>query len=455
MDSVSDFSYFVICLIISLAAYSSLTQNAEELGAAFIFYKDTMGTWQLTYSLSSPSAKGGNFGACVAIHDDYVAIGAFTAEGFRGSLFLANIPLDTPDSNDGGSNNEDINSLMAVGKSWHGAYVILALLGLLAVIIAATMAYCFYCCAAPPPIVSKKKKKEEEESPYTVHSYTGYCEIDDLSPAIPPVPFQQHQSPYSRLPGVSSFHQQPIMQKDPDIMKKDLLKKEEYGQQFVDKGDGSFIIERADESFIRRLFPYKVYGPRGYVEGQNAEEFTQMEINKKIDDENALMKQSSVSRVSLSTASSFKIDTVENHRSIVYGEHVDSVLDGLGPSTSDQTSSFSSGNYMALPAQQDSAPKRRYGTRQQTASNVADVGVEWNSISNKEMLGRHRFQEEAKIRAEEKARERFAIFKAQNEEIARASKDLSPKTAHATHSLESIDRSERDSGSNCVGDFEP
>lgn len=397
-----------------------------------MYYKDSSGAWNLTYSLASPADKRGNFGYGVAIHDDYVAVGAFTAEDFRGSLFLAGIPLTKPDDNGGDKEStDDIVDKIDPRKSWNAAYVILAALGLLAAIIAGTLTYCCCCCAVPPPILAKKKKKEEEESPYTVHSYTGYCEIDDAAQAIPPpVPFHQQPSSFNGfLPSLPSFSSRGI-EKDPDMMKKDMLRKEKYGEKYVEKGDGSFIVEHADDGFIRKLFPYKVYGPRGYVEGQNAEEFNQKEIDKKIEEDELIRQQSSTS-TSNNISSFLIVDQTHQpdspHLYNVQSQDVDSVLDeGINTSSANESSgSFSTMNSMRSPRSAGATRSRyveqakyRYSQYLNSSSSSSPHGMEGAS---KEDIDQSRFKEEAKIRAEEKARERFAMFKAKTEEAGRGS----------------------------------
>jgi hypothetical protein len=104
------------------------------------------------------------------------------------------------------------------------------------IIIAATVALAFlfgliaYCCCCTPLIVplgkkKKKKKKGEQEdpSPYTVHSYKGYVDSDDEDAFVTDTPTGE-----------------------------------------VKKRDNYEDIKKMTKDLN---VPYKVYGPRGYVEG--------------------------------------------------------------------------------------------------------------------------------------------------------------------------------------------
>lgn len=87
-----------------------------------------------------------------------------------------------------------------------------------------------YCCCCMVPIIpllkKKKKKEEEDDSPYTVHSYAGYVE--------------------------NEYYPPPVVLIEDEAIKKDL--KKEKSVKFMENGE------------VRKMFPYKVYGPRGYKE---------------------------------------------------------------------------------------------------------------------------------------------------------------------------------------------
>jgi len=108
------------------------------------------------------------------------------------------------------------------------------------IIIAAAVAAAFlfgliaYCCCCPPMIVpidkkKKKKKKGEEEapSPYTVHSYRGYVDSDDEDAFVIDTPTGEV-----------------VKRENHDIKK----------MKYMSSPGGSSV-------------PYKVYGPRSYIEG--------------------------------------------------------------------------------------------------------------------------------------------------------------------------------------------
>lgn len=173
-----------------------------------------------------------------------------SVDELRGSIYLAEFPKYTyealpspttvptmqPSSpsevlSGGSLTNEVGNTGLSLG-------LILAL-ALGALILAATTGLIIYCCCCMVPIiplVKKKKKKEEEDSPYTVHSYAGYVEEDEFMPmqAIAPPPV--------------------VLIEEDEVLKK---KEKEKSVKFMEDGQ------------LREMFPYKVYGPRGYVEEAN------------------------------------------------------------------------------------------------------------------------------------------------------------------------------------------
>jgi len=213
-------------------------------GAGFVFYRNPYsGQWTLNQSYPSPAGYQGHFGYAVDIAQNYSVIGAYGFDDLRGSVYLADrapeevpVPTMAPSfaataapSNpaevlSGGGLNRRVN------KSELTLGMVLALaLGVL-IIAAATGLICYCCCCMVPiiPLLKKKKKKEEENSPYTVHSYAGYIEEDEY---IAPI----------------------LLVEDEKLKEKE----KEKSVKFMEDGT------------IRKMFPYKVYGPRGYSEGNN------------------------------------------------------------------------------------------------------------------------------------------------------------------------------------------
>jgi len=208
-------------------------------GAGFVYHKGEDG-WTLHQAYPSPAGPDGHFGYAVDINANYSAIGAYGFDELRGAIYLAErdpynytpiipsptmSPTQPADTLSGGGLNKP------VGKSGLTLGMILAL-ALGALIVAGSAGLLIYCCCCMVPIIpvlkKKKKKEEEDESPYTVHSYAGYVEEE--------------------------FYVPPVVAVDEDI-KKDIKKEKEV--TFMENGE------------VRKMFPYKVYGPRGYSEGNN------------------------------------------------------------------------------------------------------------------------------------------------------------------------------------------
>jgi hypothetical protein len=121
-------------------------------------------------------------------------------------------------------------------------------------VVAGTVGMIIYCCCCMVPIIpllkKKKKKEEEDDSPYTVHSYAGYVEDEFYVPPAPPVL---------------------LVEEEDEAIKKDL--KKEKSVKFMENGE------------LRKMFPYKVYGPRGYVEEENDTIPEDLLVQKKEQDE--------------------------------------------------------------------------------------------------------------------------------------------------------------------------
>jgi hypothetical protein len=372
------------------------------LGAAFVFAKQTLNSvtsYALKYSLASPLSSGSNFGFAVGIGNNFVGVGGFSDKALLGAIVLGAVSFSSTSSS---STPDSINSITK-GSGYQLNYVILALLILLGIVVAVGVLLCCNCCATPAAVIEKKKKKEEEESPYTVHSYTGYCEIDDALPV--PVPFRPQ--PASMF---SMWNTQPLDASDPMLMKKESMKKEKDG----------YFVEKADEGFVRRLFPFKVYGPGGFVQDQDTMEDSHEAINRKISQENE-SHMAPPSEFSATTTNSFHRNS---DRAAELDEAFDTPLDNKSV-----VSSLSSGSSLVERARSRYSNYRNYlvshpsqtinssAISSITESVPASSNTKMNMTSSLENQEREleKLRAEAKIRAESTARERFAVFKARNE----------------------------------------
>jgi hypothetical protein len=232
-------------------------------GAGFVYNRGPNG-WTLNQSYPSPAGHEGHFGYAVDINANYSAIGAYGFDNLRGSIYLADrTPHDYPDPVvptfvptaapsapseilSGGTLNRK------VGSNGLTLGMILAL-ALGALIIAGTTGLVIYCCCCMIPIIpvlkKKKKKEEEEDSPYTVHSYAGYVEDEFY---VPPAPV--------------------VLIEEDEAIKKDLKKEKDV--KYMENGE------------VRKMFPYKVYGPRGYTEEGNDSIPEDLLVQKKEQDMN-------------------------------------------------------------------------------------------------------------------------------------------------------------------------
>jgi hypothetical protein len=213
-----------------------------------VYYRGEDNHFHHNYSLPArEDAENGNMGFAVAISDAFAITGAFSTDQLQGSIYVARIPYfgDSPTNAPTGiAEKKSFANIVNSKQNFTFAIILLLLLGALMIVVVGILTYyCCCCCIAAPLAPLKKKKKEEEDSPYTVHSYVGYSELDDAPPMYPPVPYPM-PPPYYGPQG--------------DI-KKDMKKEK--------------IVDSATEGAVRKMFPYKVYGPRGYSEGQDAEDF--------------------------------------------------------------------------------------------------------------------------------------------------------------------------------------
>jgi hypothetical protein len=284
-------SYFGVSLSLAqdkLVVGADGVPFGNNTGAAFIYFRtpgrprDDLSPWQLNYSLPSPAGYKGSFGYAVDICDYYAASGAFGFDDLRGSVYLVGFPRPQPTMSPtlaptGAIDSQSLNTITtAVAKQ--GKMMEILAIGVLVLVSVLTSACCIYLCCVP--VVGKKKKKEEEEeSPYTVHSYVGYSEMDEYMPpqaAAPPqwMPF------FPQMPMMPMMMVPPPMPVPMQMMPDDLMMK----KKMMD--DDEFDIKKADENFVRKLFPYKVYGPRGYEE-ENATADA-LEREKHEDDKNGL-----------------------------------------------------------------------------------------------------------------------------------------------------------------------
>ena len=156
---------------------------------------------------------------------------------FDGSTLFPSSPSKSPSSGGGGGAEAFTAPVVPPISSTYPFMII--------IIIAAAVAAAFlfgliaYCCCCTPMIVplgkkKKKKKKggeQEDPSPYTVHSYRGYVDSDDEDAFIIDAPTGE------------------VTKRENHDIKKMMKEEEGYSSRHV---------------------PYKVYGPRGYVEGLKA-----------------------------------------------------------------------------------------------------------------------------------------------------------------------------------------
>eukprot|EP00981_Chlorochromonas_danica_P003095 scaffold614_cov157-Ochromonas_danica.AAC.13 len=250
--------------------------NGDTKGASFMYRRNGVSNYSLDIAFLSPGTNNGYFGYTVRLSDLYnVIVGAIGYNAFEGAVYL--LPLSTKSSTGGGTSGGGTSGVGTVTTSSNGTsttllgvLIALLLLVLLAAVVAYTCGWslCGFCCpVVAPPLKKKKKKKDDEDddSPYTVHSYVGYSEIDDnYTYNTEPVPYSHAYPP---RPGMMPPPAKMLeMEKEKALaMGKSLDGKGESGVV----GEGG-IITQATEGYIRKLFPYKVHSYRGYEEDQAA-----------------------------------------------------------------------------------------------------------------------------------------------------------------------------------------
>lgn len=290
-------SYFGVYLSLAkdkLIVGADGAPSGNNTGAAFIYFRtpdrprEDMNPWQLNYSLPSPAGSEGRFGYAVDVCDNYAVSGAFGYDDLRGSVYLIGFPRPQPTMaptlapTAGGNDAQSLNTITSAVAKQEKMMEILGI-GVLTLVGVLTSACCIYLCCVP--VAGKKKKEEEEESPYTVHSYVGYSEMDEYMPpqAPPPqwMPFFAQMPPMMPMMMAPPPMPMPMMPMDMDMKKKMMGEGEELD------------LKKVDENFVRKLFPYKVYGPRGYQEeGQTANDAEEAERAKREFDKNQSMSSS-------------------------------------------------------------------------------------------------------------------------------------------------------------------
>lgn len=252
----------------------------NNTGGAFVYFRNSARArsdptaWALNYSLPSPAGFQGHFGYSVDVCDDYAVSGAYAFDDLRGSVYLVSFPKPTLEptlapvlapTDNAGQSLSTVTTAIAKQKKM---MEILAI-GILALVGALTSACCIYLCCIPPAPLKKKKKEEEEESPYTVHSYTGYSEMDEYLP--PPVPAPQWMPFFPQMPPMMMAMPPPVFVPPPPMMS---MEKKKMDEKDMD-------LKKADENFVRKLFPYKVYSYRGYEEDKATEGMKDAAIREK------------------------------------------------------------------------------------------------------------------------------------------------------------------------------
>lgn len=250
--------------------------DGDRQGSAFMYRRKAKTNWTLEIAFPSPGAVGESFGRSVYLSEEYnVIVGSFGFDKLRGAIYL--MPLPKLETGGGGTSGgtSSIGSTTSTSNSISNSLIALLVILMILVLVAAVVAYtCGWsvcgCCAVPVAGSKKKKKKEseeEEDSPYTVHSYVGYSEIDDnysynTQSVPPPMPYphQQYAQPRYGPPPVK-------------FLDMDDEKAKAMGKSMGDKkmGEGG-IITSASEGFIRQMFPYKVYSYAGYEDEQATQE---------------------------------------------------------------------------------------------------------------------------------------------------------------------------------------
>lgn len=316
--------------------------------------------WYLNDTLLPPSGYQGNFGFSAGVSGDYAVVGAFTSLTLSGSAFIVDLIVHAPTSIPTQPPAQSIPvSFLNIGsgvssvstKSNLGLILALVAGALILSIIAALLIY--YCCCMGTPAVLKKKKKEEEDSPYTVHSYVGYSEMDEYVPPPPPVP--------SWVP----YYPQTMDKKGMD--KKGMAKD----------------IDKADEGFLRKLFPYKVHSFAGYQEGMEMRAFDDNSEKSSMKGVDISKLKHNLSRNSSAMSSEYSINKKSSLASINENDD-DSSQSSYSKSdnnSSDYNLSIHSDDMIRDLSFVEIA-KQRYAEITSKASSAGSVGVEERSVSS-------------------------------------------------------------------------
>jgi len=145
---------------------------------------------------------------------------------YDGSTFIRSSPTKSPSSG-GGAEAFTSTDIPPISSTYPFLIIIIVVAAVALAFLFGLIAYC--CCCSPliVPLDKKKKKKkkgeQEDPSPYTVHSYRGYVDSDDEDAYVIDTPTGE------------------VKKRDEDIKK--MMK------------EGTSLNT-----------PYKVYGPRGYIE---------------------------------------------------------------------------------------------------------------------------------------------------------------------------------------------
>eukprot|EP01031_Cornospumella_fuschlensis_P029176 gene29176-35212_t len=184
--------------------------NGDCKGAALLYTRVSRTFYNLTIAFPSPADHNEYFGRAISVSENYnLVVGAFAFSQLRGALYFMPLPKPSFPSGTGGGTSSIISQPSSAEEAVTLSVIGILIVMLLLVLTVAAVAYSCganCCCVAIVPAGGKKKKKkEEEDSPYTVHSYVGYSELDDNysynSSSLPSMP-HHHPPP---LPRPTSF----------------------------------------------------------------------------------------------------------------------------------------------------------------------------------------------------------------------------------------------------------
>ncbi|RYH25308.1 hypothetical protein EON65_15560 [archaeon] len=263
--------------------------NGDCHGAAILYKRVSKTDYNLTIAFPSPADHNEYFGRALSVSDNYnLIVGAFAFSQLRGALYFMPLPKPQFIQGTGGGTSSIGAQPDSAGETAALSVIGILIVMLLLVVTVAAVAYSCganCCCVAiVPGAGKKKKKKEEEDSPYTVHSYVGYSELDDNYSYNSSLPSMPYPPPPPPLPRPTSFMPPPPVKFLPGSDKeKEKLMAMEGSNQRVMLEDGTIV--QATEEYIRQRFPYKVFSYRGYEEDKAAQQSQEREdrsIDEKI-----------------------------------------------------------------------------------------------------------------------------------------------------------------------------